>query len=555
MKKSCEATLEWFDIVQTSAPKSKTKLVFTQFDRLKEKCRHCKMCEIKEQFKKLFKEKQVIKERHRNESNANKDLHEMHIQNYQDIIDQLEKSNSVPCISCIDREKDSVKFVVDLILQFANEPKDQQTLTPIDQDLFKEIGTLGLKTDMILDDDVIAGNENPNPETQERMEQEQHNVRETSEDQVPKHTVETRQKHQQQHVTLDKVRETFHRILKKHYHDYQDSDLEKELQKSLQNLKNQGLIRYFTGRKRLAEIIFNDISTMVNILRCIFQHELSEFPQFMDLPKDLRKDLKLTETAYKKDVQYLTKHAIISSGLVELLLKKSKCSLSEDIVLQLLAELNIAFPISVDCNVAFIPYFLRDCIPDSVVDEEKKIANCYHTTLALHCVLRGQIPRPYFNELMVKLYGEMYQKCVNQKANITWVDGLSAALGKYQTKLLLLYNSRKKIIEFIIQANIEEIEGHHFLFKQVKFINNETVDIRDAMFEGLPIEFELICTDCSRKDPNTRCVWDIRLCLDDSELNEDTISCEKEENIPCALLQPLPKGKPSSNRPVVYNNV
>ena len=554
MRESCEATLEWFDIVQTSAPKSKTKLVFTQVDRIELDLREKKIQQIEEEFRVLFQEKQEIEKQHlrETESDTNRKLYRMHVENYQDIIDQLEKDDTlkptIPCISCVPEFIKSLDLVVNLMLKFADNLKEEESLSPIDQDLFKEIGTLGLNKDMILE------NENPNPEKQvtETMGgKEQHDVTETAQDKGSEHSLE---KLRQQYLLLAEVQEIFCPILLEHYPD-KVPDLEKELQKSLENLKKQGLIRYFTGRKKLSKIIFNDISTMVNILRCIYHHELSDFPKFMDLPKELRKDIKLTQKDYKKEVQFLNKHAIISSGLVELLLKKSKCLISEDIVLELLTTLNIAFPVSDDCNVAFIPYFLRDCIPDCVVDEEKKIANCYHTTLALHCVLRGQIPRPYFNELMVKLYGQMYQKCVNQKCNITWADGLSASLGCYNSNLLLLYNSREKIIEFIIQANIEEIEGHHFLFDQVKFIDNESVNIRDARFEGLPIEFDLICTDCSRKDPNTTCVWDIQLCLDGSKSNETTIKCEMGNDVPCALLQPLPTGKPSSNRTLVYYNV
>ena len=546
MKEWCEATLEWFDIMQISAPKSKTILVFTQVDRIDMAYIEGEIKQVKQELKALFQKKQDMEKRHFQESDSdiNRKLYQMHIQNCQDIIDQLkqddESLNTIPRISCLPGKEKSVDVIVDLMLKFAENLKEEEGLAPTDLDLFKEIGTLGLKKDMILEDHVPAANDTPNPEKQVTGTTERS---ESAEDQVPTHTVEKTQKLRQQHITLTKVREIFRPILMKHYPD-KDPDLEKELQKSLENLKKKGLIRYFTERKKLADIIFNDISTMVNILRCIFHHELTKFPKFMDLHKELRKDIKLTQKDYKKEVQYLTLHAIISRGLVELLLKKTDCSLSGDIVLELLATLNIAFPISDDCNVAFVPYFLRDCRPDSVVDEEKKIINCYHTTLALHCVLKGQIPRPYFNELMVKLYGEMYQKCVNQKQNITWADGLSASLGCYDSNLLLLYDSRKQIIEFIIQANIEEIEGHHFLFDKVKFIDNESISIRDARYEGLVIEFEFICTDCSRKDRNTKCVWDIQLCLDGSESKQTTMKCRMGNVIPCALLQPLPEGKP-----------
>ena len=546
IKQWCEATLEWFDIMQISAPKSKTILVFTQVDRIEMAYIEDKIERVKQELKALFQKKQDMEKRHFQESDSviNRKLYQMHIQNCQDIIDQLkqddESLNTIPRVSCLPGKEKSVDFIADLMLKFAENLKEEEGLAPTDLDLFKEIGTLGLKKDMILEDHVPAANETPSPEKQVTGTTER---TESAEDKVPTHTVENPQKLRQQHITLTKVRGIFHPILIKHYPD-KDPDLEKELQKSLENLKKKGLIRYFTERKKLAEIIFNDISTMVSILRCIFHHELSKFPKFLDLPRELRKAVKLTEKDYKKEVQFLTQHAIMSRGLVELLLKKSDCSLGGDIVLELLTTLNIAIPISDECNVAFVPYFLRDCKSDAVVHEEKKIINCYHTTLALHCVLKGQIPRPYFNELMVKLYGGIYQKCLTQKCNITWADGISVSLGSHDSNLMLIYNSTKKIIEFIIQANIEEIEGHRFLFDKVKFIDNESVSIRDARYEGLAIEFEFICTDCRRKDRNTKCVWDIQQCLDESEPKETTIKCEKGNVIPCALLKPLPKGKP-----------
>ena len=565
MKQLCEATLEWFDIMQTSAPKSKTILVFTQVDRIDKYYREDQIEQIKKEFKGLFQEKQDIENQHLQESDSetNRELYLMHIQNCQDIIEQLQKddtsSHTIPRISCVPREEDSVHSVVDLMLKFADNLKGQESLSPTDLDLFKEIGTLGLKKDMILENPGKAVDKNPNPEIQvtkktKRMRGNGWNEpRETPNDELPKHTVEKRQKLRQQYMTLREVRTKFHQIWMNHNPD-KVPDLEKELQKSLGNLNKLGLIRYFTGTKRLAEIIFNDISTMVNILRCIFHHELSEFPEFRVLDRELRKDLK--ETEYRQDVACLEKHAIISSALIKILLTKSRCCIAEDIVLELLASLNVAIPMhdeqshSEDYHVAFIPYFLGDSQPDSAVNEKEEISKCYHTTLALHCLLKGQIPRTYFNELMVKLYGKMYKTHVNQKTNRTWVDGLSASLGHYKAKLLLLYDSRKKTIEFIIQANIEEIEGHHLIFHYIRFIATESTNIRDARFEGLPIKFLFIWKDHNQKDSTIFYVWDIQERLEQAESSHQIIKCA-DEDLPCALLQPLPKGKQFQNRPML----
>ena len=390
MKEWCEATLEWFDIMQISAPKSKTILVFTQVDRMETAYIEDIIEEVKQELRDLFQERQDIEKQHLHESDSdtNKKLYQMHIQNCQDIIEQLKKDdaslNTIPRISCLPGKEKSVDSIVDLMLNFADNLKEAGGLAVTDLDLFKEIGTLGLKKDMILDDHVTATNEKPNPEkqvieTSERLGGKgQYGVRETSEDQRPEHTMERKQKLRQQYITLTETRSIFQPILMKHYPD-KDLDLDKELQKSLGNLKKQGLIRYFTGGKKLGEIIFNDISTMVNILRCVFHHELSELKKYNDLKKEQRKVL--PKTKYNQHVACLKKHAIISGQLVKLLLQESGCTVEEDVVLELLSFLNIAFSItdeqSDDSHVAFIPYFLR-AFP---VDEEEKIGKCYHTVL------------------------------------------------------------------------------------------------------------------------------------------------------------------------------
>ena len=562
----CEATLEWFDIIQISAPKSKTILVFTQVDRMA----HIegKIDLIKLKLKALFQEKLDMEKTHFEESDSdtNQKLYQMHIKNCQDIIEQLKKDDaslsSIPRISCLPNKEKSVNYIVDLMLKFADDLKEVESLAPTDLDLFKQIGTLGLKKDMKLEDHVTAVIENPNPEkqvieTSERIGgKEQYGVRDTSEDQQLEHTVERTQKLRQQYITLTEVRRIFHPILREHHPD-KDTDLEKELQKSLGKLKKLGLIRYFTGSKKLAEIIFNDISTMVNILRCVFHHDLSKFKKYSDLKREQRKEL--TKTKYTQHVACLEKHAIISGNLVNLLLKESGCTVEGDIVLELLSFLNIAFLIndeqSDDCDVAFIPYFLRNRKPARAVDEEKKIGKCYHTVLSLHCNIKGKIPRTYFNEVMVKLYGKMYKAHISQKPNVTWVDGLLASLGKNNCKLLLIYKAREETINFIIQANIEEIQGHHLIFDYIRFIVTESTNIKDVRFEGLPLVFEFICVDCKRRDSATSCVWDIPERLEMFESDDDTIRCEAGcKDLPYALLQPLPKGKPSSDRTFLYDN-
>ena len=70
MKEWCEATLEWFDIMQISAPKSKTKLVFTQVDRIERAYIEDKIERVKQELKALFQKKQDMEKRHFQESDS-----------------------------------------------------------------------------------------------------------------------------------------------------------------------------------------------------------------------------------------------------------------------------------------------------------------------------------------------------------------------------------------------------------------------------------------------------------------------------------------------------
>ena len=562
MKEACEATIEWMDIVQTSAPKSTTILVFTQDDRLTENIKQGKIRETKQQFRDLFQKQQDMENKHLQESDSydNKVLYQAHVQNYKDLINQLESTENIPCISCLPGKEESLDIIIKLMLAFASNIKNEVQLSPTDQDLFKEIGTLGLKKDFILKDDWMPVMKKQKlakeitDKTERTVVKESHAVRKEPKFQGPESTVDTIERLGQQYLTWKEAKEIFHPILMKHY-PRKDLNLEKELHESLVNLSKLGLIRYFTGSKKLSEIIFNNISTMVNILRCIFHHELEEFPKFMDLDRNLRQEL--DETNYGRNVAYLRKHAIISSAVVKILLTKSECFIKEDIVLELLTTLNIVFPITDEPNqVAFIPYFLRESEPNDFIQSKGNILKCQDTILTLHSILKGQISRTYFNELMVKVYGKIYKKCTRQKQNETWVNGLIASLGYHKAKLLLLYKPTEKIIEFIIQANIEEKEGHELLFENVKFIVDQAKQIRNARFEGLAIKFKYRCTDCKIKGRGLSqpCEWDILELLQECEASDmPRLRCENAtDDFPCALLQELPKGKPHNNKTVLY---
>ena len=69
VEKACRATIEWFDIVQTSAPKSTIFLVFTQVDRIPDSEERAeKIRRLNDQLKSLLQDRFQMEEGNMNET-------------------------------------------------------------------------------------------------------------------------------------------------------------------------------------------------------------------------------------------------------------------------------------------------------------------------------------------------------------------------------------------------------------------------------------------------------------------------------------------------------
>ena len=555
-------TMEWLNLIQTSAPESEIRLLLTKVDILNEEERKSKTEKFCKGFGELVDRAIELTKGHLEESTVhNRALHEKHLKNFAHVKQQLDPAK-IPCVSCVNGWEGSVTRVSDFLLKYADKQKHVVMLRPIDQELFLQIGKLGIRDHMILEEEIAV---DKNVEAQldvnlsesaaakltgaEDFDTNQSNEKKLTSDERSADPTEILR---QQYVTFEEVQKVFRPILKQYYPD-REPELEEELRKSLLNLKKRGLLQYFTGNKKLEGIIFNDISTMVNILRCIFHHSMDEFLKFRNLDGELRKKLYGNHKfKYDKDVDCLRKHGIMSSSLIKVLLKKCGCSIDSEVVVHLLHHLNVAFIIPNEPAAGnygdrvFIPFFLEGVEADENFEVKKKeMSRCHNRVLSVNTVLKADlgIPRTFFHQLVVKLLGKISEMHTTQKNNKAWKDGVSASLGEHEAKVMMLYTP-EQTIEFIIQANVENPDAHRLMWEHIMFLHCGLYDLRDSKFPGLPLEYYLICTDCSIQGHDSTAVdtWDIDGILYEPS-QRSTLECAKlSKGFPCALITPLPEG-------------
>ena len=534
-------TMEWLNLIQTSAPESKTKILLTKVDQMDEEDRKSKTKKFCDEFSKRVQNEIEQTKQHIKEScGANKAVHEKHLKNFEYIKSQLHP-DKVLCVSCVTGWEGTVTDAVKVLTDFAKEHKDVGMLEPIDQELFISIGKLGIRDDMTLEFPKSKEEKHPERElatdgmfdTPAAMKM----FREKKDIDFQSESTDTKEILRQQYVTFEEVENVFRPILEKYYPDKM-TQLKLELQNSLVNLKKRGLLGYFTGNKKLEDIIFNDISTMVNILRCVFHHNRDAFLY------------ETTHTKYQADLEEYKEHGVVSSSLIKVLLKKCSCSIDSEVVIHLLHRLSTAIVVPDEQSPegsekkVFIPFFLEDVKPDESIEEKKKeISKCHKRVLSMHTILvtRNRIPRPFFHQLLVKLSGEILEKLRTQKNNKTWKDGISVSLGNNQGKLMMIYKSDKEI-EFIIQANIQDPVGHHLIWKYIKFVNTTSKDLRESKFPGLPVMYYLKCTHCNIANVEPE-IWDIDDLLRMSH-TVSTLECKRTKTgFTRTLVAPLSEGK------------
>ena len=546
MEEDYNKTMWWVKMYQRNVPNSYIKILLTKIDQLPETERRVKREAFVKGFGKLIEKEIKITTKHLKDCSAsNKELYRRQLDNYNNLRQNIETSESdfrLQEISCERGYEESIEKVKDCLMSeaiFDNLPHSM--LRPIDKDLYMKIGKLGVRRHMIQKNITIsdAGPKEDKPkkrhiERQEpeeskpkriRLEIESHNVH-------PQAKLEDKEETtmwmQPKFLKFKEVLIEFEDIYRNYHRDLQqvaENVLQEDLKKSLANLRGKGLLRYFIRGRELDDddIIFHDLSTLVNILICVFHHDfdlLLTFDPYDEVLHDIYKD----EGKFNQHKNMLIDKGILTMRLLSFLLKKNKCDIEAEAVSQMLHCVSIAFiykeetissacqePVPLPQNMEsqkqqmtsqgkkqklFIPYFLKSVPPSlNLEDTIKEMSMIQENILSLKTILKYDVPLTFFNELQLNIC-KNEPKLIPLKHYIkAWRHGIFVQFGRHQGKLLMYYND-DNLVTIILQADISKVKGHKFLFKYVTFIDRNTRQIRDIKYPGLPLDYELFCTHC-----------------------------------------------------------
>ena len=569
---------------QMNAPNSKMQILLTKVDKITQQEREDRKTSFVKEFTDLLdKEIQMTESnKEKTKSLSKKEVFERHLVNYRDLKKQIEQTLFLE-VSCVPGWEDSVNGVTRCLLEFADKQKHLVMLNPIEKELFVRIGKLGIKQRMIepqmagadtskntenkgmqvgskmsgTDESNNSGNKNMHkgvqmtgaeksvkskkapvgddrPHSTDLTHSTDTNVQPFSTKDQKVNTM------QQQFLTFSEVLEVFKPIFKKYYPNCQQEQLQKELKKSLSNLKQRGLLRHFTGDKDLENIIFHDISTLVSILRSIFHHDLQTSLTYQLAHRHYNNRLD-----FKRDILSLSQHGILSMTLLEHLLQQSNCLISATIVAKLLSSLDVGIIFTDDTskkNKVFIPYFLENVqAPEDIEKKKEDITTCKENFLALQTVVDTNAPTTFFNQLMIKVYQTLQRVLPFRKAVHIWSQGLFVSLDEHRGKLMLYHNAQNEV-EFFISADVTHIDGHHLLWEYVQLIDTSFLNIQECKFPGLPGVYILKCTECCLTGSTDIYEFFVHEMLNPDIQPKESFSCGDTSDLPRALISPMPKG-------------
>ena len=550
-EKDFQNTMAWIKICQRNAPNSEIRILLTKIDKVDEGQREHLRKAFIERFSSLIEQEITLTENYKAKGTDNK-RYTKQLENYINLKTQV-KSKLLK-ISCKSGHEDSVKLVTDYLMKFADDSDNQEVmLRPMDKELFVKIGTMGIRQHMIdksqvneiTEDLQNESNEGPavNREIQDDGKAGTSSIeRDKVPVKLPDHPVM-----KQQFVEFSKVKSEFKQVYMKHHkEEITEETLWKEARKSLENLKKKGLLRYFIKNREFedGDVIFNDLSTLVSILRCVFHHDLHTTLEYN--PTDKLCLYHYTDPlTLKEDKGSLKNCGILSMTLLKFLLERNNCEVEASKVADMFVSVNVGVRFETNGDEKmFIPFFLEHKqSPLDLEDQKEKMSRCKEDVLSLETTLIHDIPLSFFNELRVKIYKRVERLLRYDDFLKAWGKGMSLDLDEKEGKMLMYYNQDNSV-KILLQAEITEAEGHKFLYENLAYINQDTEDIRKAEYPGLPLGYELTCTHCiiEPEDGREKTKHKVEKLFSPDQPKE-TIRCGKQSKFPRGLIMPLPEGK------------
>ena len=558
-----ENTMSWIKICQRNAPSSEIRILLTKIDKVDHGKREAKRQRFVDRFICLIEKEISLTSKHKKKcSESNKLLYDKHLSNFKQLKEQIKPADGsqskVLELSCKHGHEASVNAVISYLMEFSNRPVHKELmLRPIDRELFVKIGRLGIRQHMIENSQSMYGDK-LEEDKEEKKTEKPNEKREGSCDMHQQSTIKEiehpKLAMKQQFLYFSEVMTKFRPLYRQYQTEITENALQKECRKSLANLKKKGLLRYFIEDREFKDddIIFHDLSTLVNVLRCVFHHDLQKMLTY-DLENDICTELYAKQSIFDEHKMTLKEHGILYMTLLKFLLRTGSCLVEAEAVANMLASVNVGIIFSTDTDQKqkiFIPYFLEQKAPPIDIEDQKQAMSRGHRNIfSLETSLKCQIPLSFFNELRVKICAKVSRLLRYPDSIKVWGKGMSVNLDEKRGKLLMYYNQDNSVT-LLLQAEITTAEGHQLLFEHVAYIDSETGQIRASKYPGLPLDYDLTCTHCIMEPKDCRVSIEVTKLLSQDQPKE-TFTCGSQSNLPRGLITYLPKGN-SINTYCVY---
>ena len=367
------------------------------------------------------------------------------------------------------------------------------------------------------------------------------------------------------YLYLDEIIPTYKSILYKLR--LPSDNIRERLKNTLQFHHHQGFLMNFRSDNELDNIIFHDMTVLLEIMKTLFHHNRTNIFKIEDTDPQKHRELlcKLygnNEKKYKDDNKRY-QEGLLSHELLSYHLEIRNIGIDAKIVMHLLTCIEAGFtcqPEKSNNDYIFIPFLIEQKTFQSSKEILKEVMLTTDAGLSLSCQLLGNFPITFWSYLVVATIVKLK---IQRQTNEIWQNGFYATVGQKNTALYIQYTNPEQI-DFYIKAKCDDKVGHELLWKYIRVFNNECRRLVAEWWPGLITKKVLKCPECHMKNTmqemNKQKVpilssdskssttspavaeFDLEDILQDEDEAEETCCCDNGCKLPAALIKPLPKG-------------
>ena len=559
-----DETFNWMESIIYTSPSSHIEFILTKIDMIEKEEDRQQQQEaflnklelyLKEQCE-LLKDSVVYAQQHKLDEDHKMSIEEA-LRKYEMLRDNMEScTHLISCVEGFDKTVDKVK---ERLLELSERPGSMVYLEESHQRLYEELGKVGLDVPQMKQTDepistAAKAKSSKKPFLKKMWDKVKSKTQTQSkavQDKVEASNSQASPMQRTQYATLDEAVAVFKAILTEL--GLTTEAVEEQTKEALAKLSDHGFLIYFRDSQRLSNVVFNDLKTFVNVLKCIFHHQADEFLQSNSSDELVKKHFGFenAEKQFHAEIKRLRDNGLMTPKLLQFLLDKSNCAIDSNTVMELLDKVDVGYlfrpqqiaeaaAVSEENSdpLVFIPYFVNKKEQKDVdLTLFQDIEHSDIDQLSLTVKMTGRVKKPFFDYLVVRLYERLYPYRATQKL-IMHRCGFHATLGKHDIRISLTM-PRKGEIKFVVKGSVKTLEGHRTIFEFFKYFDEDSTVGMRKWWRGMPGKKVFICTNCSPSKCE-RCVSNV---LKETHCNQ-MIFCEGSNvQIPSALVFPLSASK------------